>query len=152
MNNFISPAIANRYAIFLCSWDVADSLVGQLTTSDLVANMWEDVLIHLAAIIKIWWRWWKWINQTNGSSLTVNCIRIVAIASHLLQVFDNTKDLQNWIKVRRKIQCWVQLTGSNLSASPHDCVEGFFWTSLRLLYQLSWYWRWWWWSTPVNTW
>ena len=99
--------LAHRYAIFLCSWDVADSRVGQVTTSDLVANMWEDVLIHLAAIIKIWWRWWKWINQTNGSSLTVNCIRKIAIASHLLQGLGNTKDLQNWIKVRRKIQRWV---------------------------------------------
>ena len=47
--NFVSPAIAHRYAIFLCSWDVDNSLVGQLTSPAKV--------IHTVGVVgRVEWR------------------------------------------------------------------------------------------------
>ena len=50
MTNVISSAIAHRYAIFLCSWDVDNnSLVGQLTSPAKV--------IHTVGVVgRVEWR------------------------------------------------------------------------------------------------
>ena len=49
MTDFISSAIAHRYAVFLCSWDVDNSLVGQLTSPAKV--------IHTVGVVgRVEWR------------------------------------------------------------------------------------------------